>query len=147
MQTIDRCRTAHTELRELIGDLRPFLSMDRLRHLSNARNTHELLCELRERMLRHFEEEDRRLYPSLLNHDDPATQSIAWGFISSEGPLRMMFDNYHQEWLESRDYNFCDTFVSETQQVCDLVATRLDHEERLLFPQVVEISRLRESHV
>jgi hemerythrin-like domain-containing protein len=144
MKTIDRCRSAHTELRELIGDLRPRLSTEKLRNISNARDTHELLCDLRERMLRHFDDEDRRLYPGLLVHDDPKAKMIAWNFISSESPLRMMFDNYHQEWLKNSDYNFCDTFVSETQQVCDLVAMRLDHEEQVLFPQAVEINRLRE---
>ena len=141
MQTIDRCRSAHTELREMIGDLRPLLTTEKLRNLNNARDTYDLICDLRERLLRHFDDENRRLYPGLLIHGDPQVKSLAWSFISSESPLRMMFDNYHQDWLKSGDYNFCDSFVFETQQVCDLITMRLDHEEQVLFPHAVDISR------
>ena len=147
MKTIEQCRSSHAELRDMIGDLRPLLSMEKLRNLTNARTTHELLCDLRERLQRHFDEEDRQLYPSLLMQDDPKAKSIAWGFISSERPLRMMFDNYHQEWLKNGDCNFCDTFVSETQQVCEMVTLRLDHEAEILFPQLAEISINRDGRI
>lgn len=145
MHNLEYYRSNHTELRQMIDELRTLLTPEKLRIRPNARSAYELLCDLGDRVQRHLAEEDRRLYPTLLIHDDPKVKSIAWGFISGERPLRKIFGDYHATWLKNCDFNFCDDFISETHQVFDMVAMRLDREEQVLFPKMLEIGMLHEA--
>ncbi|WP_295445893.1 hemerythrin domain-containing protein [uncultured Thiodictyon sp.] len=145
MQTLDGYRCTHSELRQMIDDLRSLLTTEQLRIRPNARTAHELLCDLGERVRRHLAEEDRGLYPSLLIHDDPKVKSIAWGFISGERPLRKIFDDYHKNWLKNCDFNFSDDFVAETHEVFEMVGQRIEREEQVLFPKLVEIGMFHEA--
>ncbi|WP_295453515.1 hemerythrin domain-containing protein [uncultured Thiodictyon sp.] len=147
MHTLDGYRSTHSDLRQMIDDLRSLLTMEQLRIRPNARTAYEMLCDLGERVRRHLSEEDRGLYPSLLIHDDPKVKSLAWGFISGEKPLRKTFEDYHGRWLKNCDFNFSDDFLAETQEVFAMVAQRLDREERVLFPKLVEIGMFREVRV
>jgi hemerythrin-like domain-containing protein len=147
MYSLDGYRSTHSELRQMIEDLRSILTMEQLRIRPNAKTAYELLCDLGERVRRHLAEEDRGLYPNLLIHDDPKVKSIAWGFISGEKPLRQTFDQYHSRWLANYDFNFSDEFLAETHSVFDLVTQRIDREERILFPKLVEIGMFRELRV
>ncbi|WP_295384269.1 hemerythrin domain-containing protein [uncultured Thiodictyon sp.] len=147
MQTLDGYRCTHSELRQMIDDLRALLTTEQLRIRPNARTAHELLCDLGERVRRHLAEEDRGLYPSLLIHDDPKVKSIAWGFISGERPLRKIFDDYHKNWLKNCDFNFSDDFVAETHEVFEMVGERIEREEQVLFPKLVEIGMFHEARV
>ena len=144
MQTLDGYRSTHSELRQMIDDLRSLLTTEQLRIRPNARTAHELLCDLGERVRRHLAEEDRGLYPSLLIHEDPKVKSIAWGFISGERPLRKIFDDYHKNWLKNCDFNFSDDFVAETHEVFEMVGQRIEREEQVLFPKLVEIGLFHE---
>ena len=147
MNTLDGLRSAHSELRQMIEDLRSLLTTEQLRIRPNAKTAYELLCDLGERVRRHLAEEDRGLYPSLLIHEDPKVKSIAWGFISGEKPLRQTFDDFYSHWLNHCEFNFTDEFMAETHQVFDLVAQRIDREERVLFPKLVEIGMFRDMRV
>ena len=145
MHTLDSYRGTHAELRQMIDDLRSILSLEQLRIRPNAKTAYELLCDLGEKVRRHLAEEDRSLYPSLLIHEDPKVKSIAWGFISGEKPLRKTFDDYHKRWLKNCDFNFTDEFLMETHEVFDMVAQRIEREEQVLFPKLVEIGRFDEA--
>jgi len=145
MQTLDGYRSTHSDLRQMIDDLRSLLTPEQLRIRPNARMAYELLLDLGERVQRHLAEEDRGLYPSLLIHDDPKVKSIAWGFISGERPLRMIFDHYHKHWLKNGDFNFSDDFLTETHQVFEMIGQRLDREEEVLLPKLVEIGMFHQA--
>jgi hemerythrin-like domain-containing protein len=145
MQTLDSYRGTHAELRQMIDDLRSILTMEQLRIRPNAKTAYELLCDLAEKVRAHLAEEDRSLYPSLLIHEDPKVKSIAWGFISGEKPLRKTFDDYHKRWLKNCDFNFTDEFLRETHEVFDMVAHRIEREEQVLFPKLVEIGMFQEA--
>ena len=142
---LDGYRSTHSDLRQMIDDLRSLLTMDQLRIRPNAKIAYELLSDLGERVLRHLAEEDCGLYPSLLIHEDPKVKSIAWGFISGEKPLRQTFDDYHSHWLKNCDFNFSDDFLAETQEVFELVAQRIDREEQVLIPKLLEIGMLQDT--
>jgi hemerythrin-like domain-containing protein len=145
MHTLDSYRGTHGELRQMIDDLRSILSMEQLRIRPNAKTAYELLCDLGEKVRRHLAEEDRTLYPSLLIHEDPKVKSIAWGFISGEKPLRKTFDDYHKRWLKNCDFNFTEEFLAETQEMFDMISYRIEREEQILFPKLVEIGMLHEA--
>jgi hypothetical protein len=145
MQTLDSYRGTHSELRQTIEDLRSLLTKEQLRIRPNAKTAYELLCDLGERVRRHLADEDRSLYPSLLIHEDPRVKSIAWGFISGEKPLRKTFDDYHKRWLKNCEFNFSDEFLVETLEIFEMVSQRIDREEQVLLPKLVEIGMFQEA--
>jgi hemerythrin-like domain-containing protein len=145
MLTLDGFRESHAELRQMIDDLRAIMTKDQLKIRPNARTAHTLLCELGDRMKRHLAQEDKRLYPTLLIHEDQKIKSIAWGFISGEKPLRKTFDDYYKRWLKDCDFDFTDEFLAATSELFDMFSDRIDREEQVLFPKLVEIGIFEES--
>jgi hypothetical protein len=145
MHTLESYRSTHSDLRQMIDDLRAILTSDQLRVRPNAKAAYELLCDLGERVQRHLSEEDRGLYPRLLIHEDPKVKSIAWGFISGEKPLRQTFDCYYQRWLKDCDFNFNDEFLEETHAVFDMVGQRIEREEQVLLPKLMEIGMFQDA--
>ena len=145
MQTLDGYRSSHAELRQMIDDLQSILTPEHIKIRPNAKTAHELLCDLGEKVKHHLAEEDRSIYPSLLIHDDPKVKSIAWGFISGEKPLRKVLDDYSTTWLKNCDFNFSGAFLDETREVFDMLAQRIDREEHVLFPKLVEIGMFQET--
>jgi hemerythrin-like domain-containing protein len=146
MQTLSSYRNRQAELLQMIEDLQSMLSPEQLRIRPNARTAYELLCDLADKVKQHLAEEDKSLYPSLLIHEDPKVKSIAWGFISGEKPLRKTFDDYYKKWLKCCDFNFTDEFIEETSEVFDILQYRIERENQVLFPKLVEIGVLQEAH-
>ena len=139
MQTLDGYRSSHAELRQMIDDLRSIMTVEQLKIRPNARTAYQLMCELASKVKAHLADEDRQLYPNLLIHEDPKVKSIAWGFISGEKPLRRTFDEYHRKWLKDCDFNFTEEFLEESREIFDMLSYRIDREEQVLFPKLLEI--------
>lgn len=144
MSNLESYRSSHAELRQMIDDLKSIMVPELLRIRPNAKTAYELLCDLGTKVRSHLAEEDRSLYPTLLIHEDPRVKSIAWGFISGEKPLRKVFDDYHKRWLKNCDFNFTDEFLAETQEVFEMVSKRIEREELVLFPKLLEIGIFQE---
>lgn len=145
MQDLASYRNRHAELMQMIEDLQSILSMEQLKIRPNARTAYQLLCDLADKVKLHLSEEDRGLYPSLLIHEDPKVKSIAWGFISGEKPLRKTFDDYHKRWLKNCDFNFTEEFLEETREVFAMLVYRIEREQQILFPKLVEIGMFEEA--
>jgi hemerythrin-like domain-containing protein len=145
MQTLNSYRGTHVELRQMIDDLQSILTPELLKVRPNAKTAYELLCDLGEKVKQHLAEQDRSIYPSLLIHEDPRVKSIAWGFISGEKPLRKTFDDYHRKWLKHTDFKFPQEFLEETRELFDMLAQRIEREEQVLFPKLVEIGMFQEA--
>ncbi len=144
MHDLAHYRDRHADLLQMIEDLRLLLTPEMLQIRPNAKTAYLLLCELGSKVKEHLGEEDRGVYPSLLIHDDPRVKSLAWGFISGERPLRQTFDEYHRKWLKNCDFNFTDDFMRESHAVFHMVAERIERENRVLFPKLVEIGLFQE---
>jgi len=139
METLTGYRDSHSDLRQMIDDLRQLMQPEMLKIRPNAKTAYQLVCDLGTKVKAHLAEEDKRLYPNLLTHEDPRVKSIAWGFISGEKPLRRSFDEYHRKWLKDCDFNFTPEFLEETHEIFDMVACRIDREEQVLLPKLVEV--------
>lgn len=144
MQTLSSYRNRHAELSQMVEDLRSIMTQEQLQIRPNAKAAYQLLCDLSDKVKQHLAEEDKGLYPSLLIHEDPKVKSIAWGFISGEKPLRKTFDDYYKKWLKNCDFNFTEAFMQETREVFDMLEYRMEREERVLFPKLVEIGMFQE---
>lgn len=145
MSDLNVYRNSHAELRQMIDDLNAILTPELLKIRPNAKTAYELLCDLGKKVRSHLADEDRTLYPTLLIHEDPKIKSIAWGFISGEKPLRKIFDDYHKRWLKNCDFKFTDDFLAETREVFEMVASRIDREEQVLLPKLLEIGVFQET--
>ncbi len=139
MLTLSSYQENHEELKRMIEDLRLLMTPEQLKIRPNAKTAYELMCELARKVKAHLAEEDRDLYPSLLIHEDPRVKSIAWGFISGEKPLRRTFEEYHRKWLKNCDFNFTAEFLEESHEIFDMLTYRIEREERILLPKMVEI--------
>ena len=145
MHDLAHYRDRHAHLLQMIEDLRLLLTPEMLQIRPNAKTAYLLLCELGSKVKEHLGDEDRGVYPSLLIHEDPRVKSLAWGFISGERPLRQTFDEYHRKWLKNCDFNFTGEFLRESHAVFQMVAERIERENRVLFPKLVEIGLFQEA--
>ncbi|KAA6186245.1 hemerythrin domain-containing protein [Thiohalocapsa marina] len=145
MNTLEGYRHSHSELRQMIDDLRAIMTANQLKIRPNARIAYQRMCELGQKVKQHLAEEDRRLYPNLLIHEDPKVKSIAWGFISGEKPLRRTFDEYYKRWLKHCDFNFTPEFLQETDELFDMLVCRIEREEQVLLPKLVEIGMFHDA--
>lgn len=138
MSTIDRFNDRHTEILDMIGDLRVMLKPEQLRVRPNAKTAYETICTLGKKMVEHLSAGDKDVYPSLLIHEDPKMKSLAWGFISGEKPLRKQFESYHRKWLKNCDFNFTDEFLTETLDLFQAIEDRISREQNVLLPRLSE---------
>jgi hemerythrin-like domain-containing protein len=145
MQDLSSYRNRHAELLQMIEDLQSILKPELLKIRPNAKTAYELLCDLSDKMKEHLAQEDKGLYPTLLIHEDPKIKSIAWGFISGEKPLRKAFDDYYKKWLKNCDFNFSDDFLQETREMFEMLVFRIEREEQVLFPKLIEIGMFQEA--
>jgi hypothetical protein len=145
MYDLAHYRSSHTDLRQMIEDLKCLLTPEMLKIRPNAKTAYQLLCELGTKVRAHLGEEDRGVYPSLLIHEDPRVKSLAWGFINGERPLRRAFDDYHRKWLKNCDFNFTQEFIDESRDIFQMVSDRIDRENLVLFPKLVEIGIFEEA--
>ncbi len=134
MSAIDNLKGGHTEMLDMIQDLRAMLTREQLSIRPNAMTAHKLICDLAEKMKEHMSEQDRSIYPDLLIHRDPKLKSMAWGFLNGQKPMRKQFDQYHSKWLKNCDFNFSDEFITDTFEVFDMIEERIKREESILIP-------------
>jgi hypothetical protein len=122
----------------MVEDLKPLLNQESLKIRTVAKTAHGLLCEIAKKIREHLVEEDKELYPSLLAHQDEKVRTTAWGFISGQHSLRQWTQDYHKKWLKDCDFAFTDEFLKDTNELLELLALRVDREERFLFPRLGE---------
>ncbi len=145
MQDLTKYREHHIALKEMIGDLQSLLNPEMLRIPPNAELAHHLLCDLVDLVKEHLLDEDRYLYPSLLVHKNPRVKALAWDFIRTERPLRRNFEKYYKKWLKRCDFPFSERFLHETQEIFKILSERIEREEEVLFPKLMEIGFLQKS--
>lgn len=135
----------HSNLLEMISDVRKMLNHEILSIKPNAKLAYEMICSLAEKMKEHLSAEDRGLYPPLLTHEDPQVKQVAWGFINGEKPLRKMFDDYHRKWLKDCDFAFSDDFIRETDDMLQMLETRIEREQTILLPKLEQMGVFQQS--
>ncbi|MCU7917420.1 MAG: hemerythrin domain-containing protein [Candidatus Thiodiazotropha sp. (ex Dulcina madagascariensis)] len=134
MSTLESLKGSHTDMQEIISDLRAMMTREQLSIRPNAMTAHKMICDLAEKMKVHMSEQDRGIYPDLLTHQDPKLKSMAWGFLNGQKPMRKQFDQYHGRWLKNCDFNFTDEFIADTFEVFDMIEDRIQREETILIP-------------
>jgi hypothetical protein len=134
VSTLESLRGSHSDMLEIIGDLRAMMTREQLSIRPTAMTAHKLICELADKMKDHMVEQDRGIYPDLLTHQDPKLKSMAWGFLNGQKPMRKQFEQYNNKWLRNCDFNFSDDFIADTFEIFDMIEDRIQREETILLP-------------
>ena len=135
MTTIAHLREAHGQLQEMIADVKTGLTVENLKIRANAKAMHTLLCDLAIKVREHLGEEDKEMYPQLLKQGN-SLKHTAWNFIAGESELRKEFEAYYKKWLKDCDYQVSDVFLQETHDIMKAILSRIEREEKVLFPQL-----------
>ncbi|MEI6414620.1 MAG: hemerythrin domain-containing protein [Pseudomonadota bacterium] len=126
----------HAEIRSMVTELKQLMTQEQLAIRPTARTAHQMLCDLTGIIHDHLAEEDKHLYPPLLQHEDPKIRNLVWGFLNGEKAVRKQCDDYRHKWLKECRFEFSDEFMAATQEVLDHVLVRFEQEETLLFPKL-----------
>ncbi|KGB55657.1 Hemerythrin HHE cation binding domain-containing protein [Sphingopyxis sp. LC363] len=90
--------------------------------------------QLREALVRHLKCEDWILYPRLMATGDAELMRITREFEIEMGSLAADFAAYDEKWTRDRVAADWAGFRRETKIVFDLLAMRIEREERELYP-------------
>ena len=137
MTTIAHLRETHAQLQEMIADIRTGLTPENLKIKANAKAMHTLLCDIALKVRDHLAEEDKEMYPKLLKQGNSLNHT-AWNFIAGESELRREFEAYYKKYLKDCNFQFNEAFVAETNDILNAILSRIDREEKVLFPKLEE---------
>ena len=88
----------------------------------------------------HMELVDRELCGQLISHPDQAVKNTADRFLSGSNEIKRIFGDYLKDWCWERKKELNiknhDDFVSDTNQMFDLVLDRIQRETEHLYPLI-----------
>ena len=90
--------------------------------------------QLRENLVRHLKCEDWILYPRLMATGDQELMRITRDFEIEMGDLSADFIAYDDKWTSERVAADWPAFCRETVALFDILAARVEREERELYP-------------
>jgi hypothetical protein len=128
---IERLRAEHVALialARIVTELLQAPGPSRLTELASARGL------LRETLVRHLKCEDWILYPRLRATGDPNLMHITREFELEMGDLAAEYVAYDDKWTAERVAAKWTEFCRETIEVFGVLATRVEREERELYP-------------
>lgn len=87
----------------------------------------------------HLLEEDKFLYPDLLNCKDKEVQNMAKQYIQEMGNLNEAYTSYKMAFnASSKIIGNMDLFISETKKTMDALRGRMDKEDQQLYRIILE---------
>ncbi len=128
---MQRLRAEHAALVTLS---RIILAMTEAPHPSDVDKLAVAREQLREALVRHLKCEDWILYPRLMSTGDAALMRITREFEIEMGGLAAEFVAYDEKWTGERVAADWPGFCRDTKIVFDLLAMRVEREERELYP-------------
>ena len=88
----------------------------------------------------HMELVDRELCGRLISHPDQSVKNTADRFLSGSSEIKRIFADYLKDWCSGRRRALTikdhDLFVTDTNQMFDLVLDRIQRETEHLYPLI-----------
>ena len=128
---IERLRAEHAALialARIVSELIHAPGPPQLTELASARG------RLRETLVRHLKCEDWILYPRLLATGEPELMRITREFELGIGDLAAEYTAYDNKWTAALVAAEWEKFGRETREIFGALATRVEREERELYP-------------
>lgn len=128
---MQRLRAEHAAL---VTMSRIILDMVRAPHPPPPAGLASARGQFRDSLVRHLKCEDWILYPRLMAAGDPELTRITRDFEIEMGDLAADFAAYDRKWTGERAAADWPDFCRETVILLDLLAMRVEREERELYP-------------
>lgn len=128
----DLFKTQHQRIRELSDQIRTALKLpDPARAAATARDH---LAKMAGTLTVHLAAEDQVLYPRLSADKRREVSEVARRFQQEMGGLKETFGNHVKRWTSDTVATDQAGFARETLALLGALATRMDREERELYP-------------
>jgi hypothetical protein len=134
MPSIREMQQLRAEHAALIALSRILLDMARAPHPPRPTELASVRALLRDTLVRHLKCEDWVLYPLMKASGEPETVRITCEFEFEMGDLAADFVAYDDKWTASRIEAEWPDFCRETRTILDMLAVRVEREERGLYP-------------
>ena len=132
MIPIEEMKQQHEEICELLSVLSLLVPDETAR---KTRIVESLFSDLAKQVGNHLTLEEGTLYKELLVHDDPEIQRAARNFLSGSIELKRIFSGYiRNACLFGQKQKDCSAFVTETEDIFNLLRQRIRIEEERFYP-------------
>ncbi|HEX7874987.1 MAG TPA: hemerythrin domain-containing protein [Sphingobium sp.] len=126
---INELRRQHQELSTIAKEiLRAVQDEDRPQSVGPIR------WHLARQLMSHLALEDRIFYPAMQRLSDKPARTAAQQLRSQVGTLAQDFSTYMHRWNDDKVARQWAEFCADTRKIMAALRTRVDQEERLLFP-------------
>lgn len=111
------------------------------KEMCSTETTCDLFMKYTEEVTDHLYQEEKEIYLHLLNHEDPKVKNTASDFFSGSIEIKRVFNEYLGRWCKQKmlRVNKHDDFVKDSQEVFDLVMSRVNAESDILYPIVKNV--------
>lgn len=134
MTNVDRFRKQHEKLLKIVREMDNDLDAQKLKQKENVKAISTSLARLAGSLKTHLAMEDDRLYPKLIEHDDPEISNTAKQFQKEMGGIKEAFTKYADKWNSLTIRNATEDFIQETQDIFAVLGDRITKEENELYP-------------
>lgn len=128
---IGELRRQHQELGEIATQLSRAVANNAVPQSVGA-----LRWQLARLLMGHLALEDRIFYPAVQRMADEHVRATAQRLQTEIAPLAGAFSAYMADWNEDRIHREWAGFCAETRDILDSLGSRIDKEERILYPLV-----------
>ncbi len=138
MAATQRYRAQHAELLTLADQITALIGDGDL--AVSAAAVRSLVSVLAGKLSIHLAMEDKRLYPSLMAHNDPDVRALATRYAEEMGSLADDFTQFNRRWLTATQIEKASTeFIADATQIVAAMRTRIEKENDGLYKLVDQI--------
>ncbi|MCK5696992.1 MAG: hypothetical protein KAI02_02455 [Gammaproteobacteria bacterium] len=100
--------------------------------------TCDLFFDLTDRIKKQMDLKERELYKGLLTNSDKSIKLMAENFLSGSAAIKSIFKRYMKRWCHNKNLRIKnhDQFVTETEELFEMIETRLIDETEKFYPIV-----------
>ena len=112
------------------------------RSLCDTDVTCDLFFNFATKVQEHLDVEDREIYQALLMHKESRINNTASRFLSGSAEIKRVFKQYLKRWCHNKSLRIKDhdRFITETNEMFELVLNRIQDEVEHLYPTVKEVA-------
>lgn len=123
---------------EIVERTKIMLYMIQDRNICDTDVTCDLFFDLTDRIKQQMDLKERELYRSLLTHSDKKIKVTAENFLSGSSAIKSIFKKYMKRWCHNKNLRIKnhDQFVSETEELFEMIETRMIDETEKFYPVV-----------
>jgi len=143
MITYDELNTQNHKIIELSNVLSILLKD---RSLCDSETCCDLFYSYMDRVNNHITKVDASLYGPLLQDDSTDANTTAQNFMSGSKEIKKIMGAYVKKWCDKKQHGIAigaehDTFIKETNEMFEMVLSRIQDETERLYPMVRNLQK------